>query len=77
MPDQTLKEQLEERGWKLFYQCDCPSGRKEYFNHPDHANYAIRTKQRQQTFRVVLDNQVIAGPFWGYDLEAKLTKYVT
>ena len=77
MTDPSLNEQLVAIGWKLFYRCDCPSGKKEYFNHVDHPKYAIRTRLREQTFRIVYENHVIAGPFRSGQMEEKIAKYVT
>lgn len=66
-----MKQQLEELGWKMYYECQS-CGFKQFFSHAEKVGYEVRIRPRQNTFSILKDNMVIAGPFWGYELKAKL-----
>jgi hypothetical protein len=66
-----MKEVLEAKGWIMYYDC-ITCGHKQYFNHPDKKDYEIRAKKNNNTFSILLNEMIIAGPFWGYELEEKL-----
>jgi len=70
-----MKQKLEALGWKMYYECDTCGG-KQQFNHESYNGYEIRAKKRTNTFSILLNNHVIAGPFWNYQLEEKLKKHV-
>ncbi len=72
-----MKQILADKGWIMFYECGaCRGGKRQFYNHPDHPGYEIRAKDRTQTFSILLSNDIIAGPCWGYQLEEKLFKHV-
>lgn len=69
-----MKEVLASKGWVMVYECwSC--GHKQYFRHPEKTGYEIRIKNKNKTFSILLNNTIIAGPFWGFELEEKLLKY--
>jgi hypothetical protein len=70
-----MKQVLESKGWVMYYECVVPCGHKQYFNHPEKNGYEIRAKVKNNTFSILLNNMVIAGPFWGFEIEEKLLKY--
>lgn len=70
-----MKQTLESKGWVMYYECISPCA-KQHFNHPDKPGYEIRTKFKKQTFSILLNNNIIAGPFWGYTLEEKLLIHI-
>jgi hypothetical protein len=69
-----MKQLLESKGWVMYYSCDFCGG-KQYFKNNDKAGYEVRTRIKNNTFTIMLNNRIIAGPFWGYELEEKLLKY--
>ncbi len=73
----TMKEVLEARGWTMYYECTRCDGKRQYFANPSFKKYEVRTRLKKMTFSILLNNHVIAGPCWGYQLEEKLNKYVT
>ena len=72
----SMKEKLEALEWKLYYECSRCNGQKQYFTNPAKPKYEIRTRPKNQTFSILYENHVIAGPFYGYQLGEKLSKYV-
>ena len=71
-----MKEVLEANGWKMYHECDTCSGHKQFFKNDDKPGYEVRVKVKNNTFSILLNNMIIAGPFWNYQLEESLTKYV-
>jgi hypothetical protein len=71
-----MREILETAGWVMYYNCNTCGGNKQYFNNLSKPGYEIRTRPKNNTFSVVLNNRIVAGPFWGYQLEQKITEYV-
>lgn len=69
-----MKQVLESKGWVMYYDC-LTCGHKQYFNHPDKKGYEVRAKVKNNTFSILLNNLIIAGPFWGYEIEQKLLQY--
>jgi hypothetical protein len=69
-----MKEALQSKGWVMFYECVMPCAKQQY-NHPDKPGYEIRVKPKRQTFSILYQNNIVAGPFWGYQLEEKLLQY--
>ncbi|MDF2381331.1 hypothetical protein JMG10_07635 [Nostoc ellipsosporum NOK] len=48
----------------------------QHFSHPEKPGYEIRTRLRSNTFSILLKNHIVGGPFWGYQIEQKLTEHV-
>lgn len=71
-----MKEKLLELGWKMYYECDLCQGHMQFFTNEAFPGYEIRIKIRNNTFSILLKNLVIAGPFWGYDIEKKVQAHV-
>ena len=71
-----MKQILENNGWKMYHECIVPCGHKQYFNHPDKKGFEVRAKVKNNTFSILLNNLIIAGPFWGYEIEQKLLQHV-
>lgn len=69
-----MKETLEGNGWTMYYECQT-CGHKQYFSNPSYAGYEVRVRQKKQTFSIVLNNLIIGGPFWAYQLEEKMKKF--
>jgi hypothetical protein len=67
-----MREALEAKGWVMYYECILTCGHKQYFNHPDKKGYEIRSKIKNNTFSILLNNMIIAGPYWGFEIEEKL-----
>ena len=67
--------QLTDKGWKLYYSCMCGGAPKEYYNHPSYPGYEVRVRPRRNTFTILSQNMVIAGPNYLYDLDKKLLEY--
>ncbi|MDB5200575.1 MAG: hypothetical protein JWO92_2538 [Chitinophagaceae bacterium] len=71
-----MKEKLEANGWKMYYECNTCAGHKQFYKNDAKEGYEVRIKVKNQTFSILLKNMVIAGPFWGYQIEEKLKKHV-
>lgn len=69
-----MRQVLESKGWVMYHEC-MSCGHKQWFNHPEKAGYEIRAKVKSNTFSILLENKIIAGPFWGFEIEEKLLKY--
>lgn len=74
--DSTMRKVLEGMGWRMYYECVQTCGHKQFFTHDGKPGYEVRTKISTNTFSILLNNHVIAGPFWGYQVEEKLTKHL-
>lgn len=72
----TMKEQLEAKGWKMYYECTTCSGHKQYFTNNEKPKYEVMIILKNQTFSILYENHLIAGPFWAYQLDEKLLKHV-
>lgn len=66
-----MKKQLEAKGWIMFSECKSPCA-KQHFSNPTKKGYEIRVKTTSQTFSIMLDNMVVSGPHWAYQLDEKL-----
>jgi hypothetical protein len=66
-----MNELLVAKGWVNYYSCKTCGDRK-FYNHLDKPGYEIRVKQKNQTFSILLNNMMVSGPHWGYQLEEKL-----
>lgn len=69
-----MKELLLSKGWVMYYECTLRCGHKQWYNNTQHIGYEVVVKG--QTFTLQLNNQVIAGPLYGYQLEQTLNKFV-
>jgi hypothetical protein len=69
-----MRQVLESKGWVMYHECET-CGHRQHFSHPEKQGYEIRTKVKNNTFSILLNNMVIAGPFWGFEIEEKLLKY--
>lgn len=69
-----MKQVLESKGWVMYYEC-ASCGHKQYFKNQKKPGYEIRAKVKNNTFSILLNNMIIAGPFWGFEIEEKLLKY--
>lgn len=72
-----MKEYLESKGWVMFYECKLPCGFKQHYSNAGKLGYEIRTRPKNNTFSIMLQNQVIAGPFWGYQIGEKMNQFIT
>jgi len=72
-----MKEKLLANGWEMFHECDSCVGHRQYFSNKAKKGYEIRTRVKNNTFSILLNNTIIAGPFWGYQVEEKLKQYVS
>ena len=70
-----MREELESKGWLMYYECLQTCGHKQYFSHNEKPGYEIIFSVKSNTFVILLNNNVIAGPFWAFELEQKLPKY--
>lgn len=70
-----MKEILESRGWKMYYECHV-CGRKQHFTHKDKPGYEVKTRVQHNSFTILFNNRVIAGPFAAQLLFKKLTEHV-
>lgn len=70
-----MKEKLEALGWHMYYKCNTCGGQKQYFSHSSFPGYEIRCKLKYQTFSIILNNHHVGGPYWGYQIEAKLAEH--
>lgn len=71
-----MKQVLEAKGWVMYHECNTCSGHRQFFKNENKPGYELRIKVKNQTFSILLNNMVIAGPFWNYQLEEKLLQYV-
>ena len=71
-----MKQILEAKGWVMFHECNTCSGHRMFFKNDSHPGYEIRNKTKNKTFSILLNNLIVAGPFWEYQLEEKLNQYV-
>ncbi|MEO9145106.1 MAG: hypothetical protein ABI237_06065 [Ginsengibacter sp.] len=70
-----MKQQLESKGWVMYYQCKC-SGGKQYFINEQFKGYEVIVGIPRQTFKIQLQGQIISGPSYAYQLADKLAQYV-
>lgn len=70
-----MTEALTTRGWVKYYDCLVCNTLVQFFNHPDKNGYEVKVKPKKNTFSLIIDNRIIAGPFWGYQLEEKMNQY--
>jgi len=66
-----MKTKLIAMGWTMFHECVSPCA-KQHFNRPDKPSYEIRVRTKNKTFSILLNNMVVSGPHWEYQLEEKL-----
>jgi hypothetical protein len=71
-----MKQVLEANGWVMYHECNTCSGHRQFFTKEGKTGYEVRIKTKKNTFSILLNNMVIAGPFWGFELADKLAKYV-
>ncbi len=71
-----MKESLIEQGWEMYYECMTCKGFKQFFRHPDKPGYEIQVKVKAQTFSILQNNYIIAGPFWAYQHEEKIRQFI-
>lgn len=71
-----MDEILTGLGWDMYYECNCPGGKRRHYSHKEKAGYEVVVKEKAQTFTLLLNNQAIAGPKWHYELTETLTKHV-
>lgn len=70
-----MKQQLESKGWVMYYQCS-QCGGKQYFTNSSFPKYEVRAKPKTHIFSILLQGQVIVGPCHEYQLADKLAQYV-
>jgi hypothetical protein len=70
-----MKETLKDNGWVMYYQCNCSGGR-QHWNNKAKPGYEVRTRTKNKTFSILLNNRVVSGPNWEYELADKLKQYV-
>lgn len=66
---------LTDQGWKMFYACNCGGSRREHWSHQNYPGYEITLRPTRSTFRLLNKNLTVAGPLWGYQLEATLKRF--
>jgi hypothetical protein len=69
-----MKDVLLALAWRMYYECQA-CGHKQYFNHPDKPGYEIRVKAKKQTFAIFLNNHLISGSHYAYQLNDQLAKF--
>lgn len=69
-----MKEVLIAQGWIIYHECNTCGGHRQYFKNKEKPGYEVRCRIRNNTFSILLNNAIIAGPFWGYQLAEKLTQ---
>lgn len=69
-----MKAKLEAKGWFMYYECTLRCGHKQFYNHVQFKGFEVVVKDNIFTIR--LNNQVIAGPFHGFQLDEKLKQFV-
>lgn len=70
-----MKQQLEGLGWKMIHECDTCKGIKQTYTHEGHTGYEILTVVRTNVFSILRENRIVAGPFWGYQLDETIKNY--
>lgn len=59
-------------GWEVYYTCACKAGKRKFFRNEQYKGYEIRINERKNTFSILQNNSIIAGPDWSYKLETKM-----
>jgi hypothetical protein len=70
-----MKELLTSKGWYMYYSCNCDGSYREFYNHQKYPGYDIRIRPKKQTFSILQNNHLIAGPTWGYNLQKTLQQH--
>lgn len=70
-----MKQTLISLGWEMYYECLNKCGGKQYFTNELWPKYEVRTRVKSNTFSILLENKVIAGPFMGYVLKEKINEH--
>jgi hypothetical protein len=63
-----MKQLLNENGWVMYHECITCAGHRQFYKNDTKPGYEVRIKTKNQTFSILLNNLVIAGPFWGYQI---------
>lgn len=66
-----MQKTLEDNGWFMYYEC-LTCGHKKFYTHKDHPGYEVRTREVSKTFSILLNNMIILGPLFEWDLKQKL-----
>jgi hypothetical protein len=69
-----MKQVLESKGWVMFHEC-LSCGHKQHYSHSEKKGYEIRIKLSTKTFSILINNNVIGGPFFEYEIESKLLNF--
>ncbi len=69
-----MRESLESKGWKMYYECNTCSGVRQYYSHTEKPGWEVRVRVRSNTFSLFLNNHKVSGPHYGYMLEEQLQK---
>jgi hypothetical protein len=71
-----ISKPLTDLGWEKFFDCKtCPNNPQSHYSHKDHPGYVIRFAIRAKTFRILYQNQTVAGPFYEYQAADKLKSF--
>lgn len=68
---------LVQKKWIKFYECNCGGTPRCHYHNPEKKGYEIVIRPLKNTFRILLNNQIIGGPFWGYQLEIKMLELIS
>ncbi|MEX6689212.1 hypothetical protein QTN47_17010 [Danxiaibacter flavus] len=68
-------EELINQGWKKYYECNCSGGIKQYFKNEQFNGFEVLIKPKNQVFRLLKNNHLVAGPDWLYKLPATMQEY--
>lgn len=67
-----MNDGLVSLGWIMFHECTTCSGHVKHYNHPDKPGYQLKVKVKNNTFTIFKDNNLIAGPYWLFEVDKKL-----
>ena len=65
-------EDLKAQGWKMYYECNCTGGRKQYYKNEQFQGYEVCVRPNRNTFSLLKNNYLVAGPDWLYKLPATM-----
>lgn len=72
-----MKQKLLADGWVIFYHCNCGGTPKDYYSNKAKPGFEIIVREKLQTFMILKDNHIIAGPFYAYIFDEKMKQYIS
>ena len=61
----------------MYYECNCGGSLRQDFAHREKKDYVIKIRPVRNSFRILLKNQLVGGPYWGYDIEKKMAEIIS